>query len=196
MQYSEENLRNYVEKCFIDAFNAEYREYNKSRWNFEWVMIKNRLGLYQLYPRLWCKYVRILRRVRYRLEHNLMKNFGIHYSDTDEMRCVFYDSGAIDPNYTQFMFKTDRGNVSLSVFDGWSMYAGECMTAYRYEKLVFQYWGLNAASYKALPKNDERRHLPDFLRKDWDAFKDLYLKTFGETIGKYDIICSAGIQAI
>lgn len=35
MKYTEENLRNYVEKCFNDAFKLENREYDDKAWNFE-----------------------------------------------------------------------------------------------------------------------------------------------------------------
>ena len=188
MKYSEENLRNYIEKCFKDSFKAENREYNEKLWNFEWV-IKNSVGIYQLYPIMWCKYERILRRVRYRLENNLMKNFGIQYGNTDEMRCLFYDDGQIDPNFTQAMFKTKRGNVSLSVF-------GECMVAYTYEKLIFKYWGLDARVYNMLSENDEKRHLPDSVKENWENFKELYNETFEAPLGSYDIIYSSGIKRI
>lgn len=117
MKYSETNLRNYIEKCFKDSFKAENREYNDKFWGFEWVMIKNSGGVYQFYPIVWCKFDRVLRHVKYRLKNNLMKNFGVQYGDTDEMRCLLYEDGQIDPNFTQAMFKTNRGNVSLSVFD-------------------------------------------------------------------------------
>ena len=50
MKYSEEDLRNYVEKCFKDSFKAEGREYNKELWSFEYIMIKNPLNVFQLYP--------------------------------------------------------------------------------------------------------------------------------------------------
>ncbi len=70
------------------------------------------------------------------------------------------------------------------------------MLAYTKEKLLFNYWDLNKDLYDALPENDERRHLPQSMSKDWDAFRALYKKTFGEDIGgRYNIICSLGIES-
>ena len=48
MKYSEENLKNYVEKCFKDAFKTENREYKKEDWSFEYVLVKNLSGVIQL----------------------------------------------------------------------------------------------------------------------------------------------------
>ena len=185
----------------MDSFKAEDRAYNDKSWNFEWMMIKNSVGVYQLYPIMWCKYERVLRRVRYRLENNLMKNFGIQYGNTEEMRCLLYEDGQIDPNFTQAMFKTNRGNVSFSVFDEKTNpyennLSGECMVAYTYEKLIFKYWGLDAITYNKLPENDEKRHLPDSIKEEWNNFKDLYNETFDTPIGSYDILYSSGIQRI
>lgn len=203
MKYSEENLRSYVEKCFKDSFMAENREYNDKLWSFEWIMIKNSLNVFQLFPIMWCKYDRVLRRVTYRLENNLMKNFGIQYGNTDEMRCTIDEDGQIDPNFTQAMFKTKRGNISLSIFDkNTNPYEndnlrGECMIAYRCEKLIFQYYGLDAKLYNELPEDDERRYFPNSLREDWNAFKALYKDTFGTHIGNnYEVICSLGIEQL
>lgn len=201
MKYSEENLRSYVEKCFNDAFKAENRNYNEKLWSFEWIMIKNPTGIYQLYPIIWCKFKRVIDRVEHRLRNNLMKNFGIHYGNTDEMRCSFYPDGQIDFNFTQAMFHTKRGNLSLSIYDEkTNVYenelCGECMVAYTYEKLIFKYWNIDKESYNTLSNNDEKRHLPDSLRKDWNSFKTLYNETFDIPIGSYDIICSSGIERI
>lgn len=165
-------------------------------------MIKNSTGIYQLYPIVWCKFQRVLWRVEYRLKNNIFKNFGIQYEDTDHMRCLFYKDGAIDFNFTKAMFHTKNGKASLSVFDEKTNpyennLSGECIPAYTYEKLVFNYWGLNSEIYTSLPENDEKRILPDSFRYDWEGFKELYNRTFNSPIGDdYDIICSSGIQRI
>lgn len=202
MKYSEESLRKYVKKCFEDAFKAENHHYDEKSWSFEWIMIKNDKGIYQLYPIVQCKYQRVSRRVCYRLKNNLQKNFGLLYENTDDLRCLFYGNGQIDCNFTQAMFQTQNGNISLSVFDeNTNPYEnegkGQCMISYTFEKLLFNYWELNADLYNKLPENDKRRYLPQFMSKDWNTFKELYKKTFGEEIGsKYDIICSSGIKRI
>ena len=76
MKYSEENLRKYIKQCFEDAFKSENRLYDEKSWYFEWIMIKNNKGMFQLYPITYCKYQRVLRRVFHRLKNNLQRNFG------------------------------------------------------------------------------------------------------------------------
>lgn len=202
MKYSEESLRKYVKKCFEDAFKAENRHYDEKSWYFEWIMIKNNKGIYQLYSIVQCKYQRVSRRACYRLKNNLQKNFGLLYENTDDLRCLFYGNGQIDCNFTQAMFQTQNGNISLSVFDeNTNPYEnkekGQCMIGSTFEKLLFNYWELNADLYNKLPENDKRRYLPQFMSKDWNAFKELYKKTFGEEVGsRYDIACSSGIKRI
>lgn len=203
MKYSETTLKKYIEKCFEDAFRAENREYSNELWNFEWIMIKNSAGIYQLYSITWCKFDRVLRRVKYRLQNNLPKNFGIHFGNTEEMRCMLYEDGNIDPNFTQAMFVivANEKNVSLSIFDKKTNHfennqSGECMPAYTYEKLLFKYWGMDASIYNTLPENDERRRLPDSVRENWQNYQDLYNRTFDVPIGNYDIICSSGIRRV
>lgn len=70
------------------------------------------------------------------------------------------------------------------------------MVAYTYEKLIFKYWRLDATTYNKLPKNDEKRHLPDSVKEKWENFKELYNETFDTPIGSYDILYSSGIQRI
>ena len=200
MKYSEEKLRKYIKKCFSDAFKSENHSYNEKMWSFEWIMIKNNKGMYQLYPIAQCKYQRVLRRVYYRLKNNLPKNFEVLYEDTDDLRCLLCVNGQIDYNFTQAMLQTQIGNISLSIFDE---HTNPCETgetdavACTYEQLLFSYWELNKEVYNKLPEDDEKRHLPQLMSKDWNKFKKLYQKTFGEEIGsKYDIICSSGIKRV
>ena len=99
------------------------------------------------------------------------------------------------------MFQTKDRNIALSVIDNnnnpyENNLTGECIQAYTYEKLLFQYWNLDSESYNALSDNDEKRHLPDFLRKDWNAFKSLYNETFDTPIDSYEIICSSGVKQL
>lgn len=200
MKYSEENLRKYIKQCFEDAFKAENRLYDEKSWSFEWIMIKNNKGMFQLYPITYCKYQRVLRRVFYRLKNNLQRNFGLLYEDTDDLRCLIYETEQIDYNFSQAMFRIQNRSISLSIFDKNSCNnerTGECMPAYTFEKLLFTYWNLNKDLYNALPENDKKRYLPQSMSKDWNDFKELYKKTFGEDIGsRYNIICSSGVELL
>lgn len=201
-EYKEEDLRKYIERCFKDAFKAENRKYSEKLYKFEWILVKNKNGIYQLYSYSWCKFQRVLNRVMYRLKNKLYENFGIIYGDTDEMSCSFLVGGYIDFNYTQAMFKTDISYLSLSIYDEkTNIYEnglrGECMPAYTKEKLLFKYWGIDAKTYMDLPEDAPERFLPYHLHNYWEEFKSLYNETFETEIGSsYDIICSSGIERL
>lgn len=203
MKYSEQQIRHYVAVCFLDAFMAENREYNDTLWKFEWVMIKNEKGIYQLYPIIMqCKFQRVLRRVETRLKNNLFKNFGIQYKDTGFMICIFCEDASIDFNFTQALFAVQNQKLSMSVLDGKTNpyknnLSGKSRVGYPYEKLVLEYWGLTVNEYYELPKNDEKRNLPNYFKYNWEKFKELYKRAFNVAIGEgYDIIYSSGVKRL
>lgn len=195
-------FKDYVEKCFKDAFNAEGREYHQNLYEFEWIMIRKPRGIYQFYPvSSWCKYDRVFRRAVRRMRNNIMKNFAIQFGNTDELYCELHPGGMIDPNHTQAMFHTKREYVSLSVINqaellGTPEMTGECIPAYVYEKLLFTYLGLDADAYRALRAKGEDPSLPYYKAEDWEEFRDLYNRTFDVPIGSYDIICSSGVERL
>lgn len=209
---SEASIKNYVEKCFKDAFEAEGRNYDPYAWTFEYIIVRSRNAIWHLLPiNFWCKYDRVQRIVTHRLSRNLEKNFGIHYGKSEFLRYLMYDDGrydlsyfgTIDPNWTEAMFKVNkRGKfitVSLSIIDcdPDELPRGETMIAARFEKLLFTYWGINAAEYKSMPNDDERKNLPVQFNHNWYEYWDLYKKTFGKDPGAdYAIMCSSGVERI
>ena len=62
------------------------------------MFFKNLSSVIQLVPILNCKYNRVLRKVEYRLQNNLKKNFGFEYGNTNDMRLSFDETGMIDFN--------------------------------------------------------------------------------------------------
>ena len=100
------------------------------------------------------------------------------------------------------MFHTKLGNISFNVYDEkTNLYKNnllsEPVTTCIYEKLLFKYHNLTPNIYKTLSKDNERYYLPNFLNKDWNAFKSLYKDTFNVEIGSnYDIICSKGLKRL
>jgi hypothetical protein len=202
MKNLEESLQEYIEILFEEFFKFENCVYNKKLWTFEWIIIKNnKEGLYHFYPIVArCKYERVLRYIYGMLKINLKSHFGLIYGNTDDFKCSFYENGRINFNYTQAMFKTQNGNISLNVFDRNSAFyekKGECISDYVFEKLLFNYWQLDADIYNKLSENDEKQYLPQFMQKDWNSFKKLYKKTLKKEVGsEYRIICSSGIKRI
>lgn len=196
MKYLEKNLRNYVEKCFKDAYISEGRTYDESDWSFEWVMIKNPLGIYQLYPIAFCKYKRVLNKVLRRLKRNLKKNFSIEFKSTSALNghLVNYQEGTIDYNYTKALFKVDKKFYALNLLNDIDDYDdSKPIPANTYRKLVYKYWNLNDEKYLALPLDSEKRSLPSI---SWDMFKELYKVTFNTSLMSYDIVCSSGVERL
>ena len=72
-------LNSYVEKCFRDAYSIEGRAYNSEEVIIEYVLLQNDDGVFYFYPLFDCNYQRVLNRVKFRLENNLKKNFGIYW---------------------------------------------------------------------------------------------------------------------
>lgn len=198
---TEKGIRKYVDKCFTDAFCAEGREI--CPYTFEYVLVKNTDGVFQMFSIIKCKYDRVRRRVEYRLANNLKKNFGIHYGNTENLRGELDDfDGFIDLNYGKAMFTSNGKLFWLQLFDSrFNPYeegkTGECMISYIVEKLLFKYWGLDTDIYRTLPENDERRHIPSEYLHDWNLFSQLYLDTFENKAGsEYEIVYSSGLTRL
>ena len=197
------NLDSYIQKCFQDAFKSECRPYNEIDWAFEYILVKDKAtGSVSMIPLIRCKYEKVRRRVTYRLSHNLKKNFGIDFSSNEIFMYIIYESGEIDPNHTAAMIETTLGKrYSISLLDDENArlqeIGGECIPAYRLEKLLFKYYNIDAQTFNKLDKRSPKTHLPKFFRKDWDKFKELYKETFDEYPGSaYEFTCSKGLKLL
>ena len=208
MNYSEEKIRSYVEKCFKDAFAAEERQYNHKQWNFDYIIIKNDDGNYQLFPiNFWCKFERVISKVRYRLNKNLYKNFGILYGGNAEFNLEFYEKpNTIDVTRSIALLKTDNGKkkklicVSLLTYDTLdNLPNGVVIPNGIYEKLVLTYHNINAETYRKYLEEDERKSLGisfSITKSGWEAYNHLWEQAFCKPIKKYDIICSYGVKLV
>ena len=50
-----EKLNNYIEKCFVDAFKSEKREYDKKSYSFEYIIIYDSRNIGHFYPIFTCR---------------------------------------------------------------------------------------------------------------------------------------------
>lgn len=195
MKDVEESIRSYVEKCFKGAFRSEGKEYNKDKWSFEFILIKDKKNKWHMIPFINCEYGRVRGRVYYRLQRNTEKNFGIIFNDDPDMRLLIDDSGTIDPNYTEMMFRVNGNLVSLAIFDNECNNRpkpeGKIIGAYRYDKLFMTYHNINADQF------DPELHTDPDDMHDWNKFQKLYEKAFGIPLGKgYETFCSSGIERL
>lgn len=200
----EKDIRKYVETCFKDAYESEGRPYETS-WSFEYLIV-NHAGHddWILISFIRCKYSRVKRKVEHRLSRNLEKNFGIHYGSTELIRFYVYESGTIDPNHTEFMFKYKGKLHSLSLFDVYydDEPRGQVIRAGRYEKLILAHYNYTLEKFRQLyeeNQDSELVRLPSIMLAGigWPQFKKLYKETFGEELGsRFNLICSSGIERV
>lgn len=192
-------LDSYIEKCFKDAFLSEEREYNKKLYSGEYVIIYDSKNVGHFYPVMSCKYDRILRRVDFRLENNIKKNFDLVFKDSEDFRCSVDSSAIIDFNFTRAMI-ADRNNTKkkyeifiLDDLDKFTYKKGQYIPSYKYEQLVRKYYNLEEKDYYRVGDKDDGISLPSSLMTDWNEFKKLWKATFDQDICPYKIILSAGL---
>ena len=106
----------YIKTCFEDAARSEQRELHPEDYSAEFILYhKDELGERNIYliPLLRCKYQRVLTRVRYRLERNLKKNFGVifeEYMNLYERNCF---GEVADPNHAIARFEWRGKQMTL-----------------------------------------------------------------------------------
>ena len=90
-----------------------------------------------------------------------------------------------------------KGKSYASRKYGENLYKTCVYYAKRYGTLVCTYWNLTIEAWESLPRDNGRKHLPDDLFHNPEAFKELYKKAFNEEIGcRYDFIYSKGLKRI
>ena len=192
-------LDNYIEKCFVDAFKSEKREYDKKSYSFEYIIVYDSRNTGHFYPILTCKYDRVLRRVNYRLKNNIAKYFDIVYGDTKDFWASIdsYET-YISINFTRAMIarkndKNKRFEISVhDKLDSIPVTGGDYIPAYRYERLIRKYYNINPEDYHKVGEG-QYNGLPIKIMTDWNEFKKLWEYTFNQDICPYEIILSNGL---
>lgn len=192
-------IDNYIKKCFHDSFVSENREMSIDHDHIEYIMIRNNEGKWQIYLFIDTRYERVSRRTKFRITYNIKKNFGILYRDSESLKCIFYDTGIIDYNYTEMMFRNNSNGrfISLSIFDNEAINRpeGEFIPAHRFEKLLIKH--LEQSGIQVCKESFQNESLPEDYNYDWDKFTELYEATFNQPLGKgYEVITSSGIEML
>ena len=209
------NIYCYIDRCFKDAYKMENRKYDKTTYSIDFILFKSKEDeMYEFCPVLKCLYKRVYTRVIYRLNHNLEKNFGVRpvllLKNNDPINhAVHIGYNQIDPNHTQAFFKLcnaeDDTFIAFDISDdfteccvnGENLYNTCVYYTKRYGTLVCTYRNLTIEAWESLPRDNGRKHLPDDLFHNPEAFKELYKKAFNEEIGcRYDFIYSKGLKRI
>lgn len=194
MKINEGKIRSYIDRCFIDAFKSENREYSRSDYTVEFVVINYKHRGYQIYPIITCKYKRVLGKVTYRLSKNFYKNFGIQYLDLEDSHACIDEGNQIDPNFTRFMLQAKKtGKIyRLNYYsDFCSKREGETMISWIVEKLLLAYWNITIDELKRV-----RSELNlDF--KEWSEYEECFLKATGvEPSDGFYIFTSSGLYLL
>lgn len=94
MVVGNEKLKEYLERVCRDACVSEQRPVDV---DFQYALVDNCLIV-----ALRCPYQRVLRRINYRLDRNLPKNFGLEYCNIDEvnLKGIDFIFGDIDYNFS------------------------------------------------------------------------------------------------
>lgn len=204
-------INSYIESCFMDAFRGEGRTYDPDGWDFSYVILSNpQISEYSyMVPLLErCKYQRVLRKVSYRLEKNIFKNFGIIYQPlltkthenmngdevNDEISAtVELNTSRVDTNYTVAMIEmilpSSRRNITarLSVIpEYWDQ-----IDPNKHIQLLMKCHDISYEEWCALDREDPKHRLPDKYYK-WEEYLDLYQRTFnGKPWNGYQFIFSS-----
>lgn len=194
-------LSSYVEKCFKDACVTEEIEYNPEEIMMEYVLVQDNDDVFHFFSLFDCNYIRVLRRVNYRLRNNLEKNFGVCYKNDDgncNFRCYFEVSDNIAPHHTKAAFNTKKGIVYLNLWSendvtGVTTKLGFLATA---ERLTIAYFNISEEEYRDLKWSSECYALPKEILNDWKRFRELWDKAIGEEICPYKILCSKGVNRL
>lgn len=205
MTYQEKAIRIYVEKCFKDAFKSEEREYNEDFWDFEYILYRRSAELdFTLYPIIWCKYARVLRKVENRLRNNIQKNLDVKFyniSESDLHLYIYYPPNTICPNFAKLMIKNKVDKIgSVTLIDNLvDIPEGKVIPSGIYESLILQYYGIDIETLRSAVNSDKNRHLPPFqiTESDWKTFNKLWENTFHKPVGDgYNFKLSSGLTVI
>lgn len=195
---NKDKLDKYIEKCFEDAFKSENKDYDKKWYSVNYAIIYDSKDIGHFYPLITCRYSRVLRKVRFRLRNNIKKNFELLFGDSDEFRCSVDKFICIDPNFTRAMI-AKRNNIEkkfmifiIDDLDELPITKGQYIPAYRYEKLIRNYYDLDEKDYCKAAQTDEIA-LPQSILQNWNEFKKLWESTFNQDICPYEIILSDGL---
>lgn len=161
------NLDEYIRNCIIDAYDTENKKFEEDKVFWYYIIIGNQFMFH-----ITCPYLRIRRKVMYRLTNNLSK----HFPDLQiEGYCYFEEK--FDPNFVHNYFKIRKNNDEVvNIFVCRNCMDKETRNK-KYKKLCRTYF-----SDKSKKEFEELYDLHKlFLPHDmkWSDFRQLYYQSFG-----------------
>lgn len=154
----------YFERCIIDAYKSENREYKPEDINWFYVIVDNQILFSVNTP-----YTRVSRKIECRIRHNINKNFGFDI-DGD-----YFIDDILQPNLVCNHFVVGNNLLYLcEKLDFDNMEIGVIIGSGRYEKLCKAYYGVSTEEFRE--RHDEL-HLPSDI--SWSDYRKVYFKAYG-----------------
>lgn len=164
-------LENYFEKCIMEAFLSEGRTYYPQSAHYFYIIVENAILFSVETP-----FAKVTRKIRYRLENNIEKNFGFKTEGTG-----WSLDRVLQPNSVCNHFINTINNRDIYLCRGRGVNLiepGEVFSCGRYEKLCMAYFGLTTEELKETYEvTGGGLYLPDL---GWDEYREVYFKAFGE----------------
>lgn len=161
-------LDEYFKKCIIDAFKSENRDIDWSKIRWFYVIVDK-----QILSSINTPYARVSRRIEYRINSNVLKNFGLNNNGDYALDTI------LQPNFVCNKFEVDRRNYYLNKYEDYKhMKTGEVIPSYRYERLCMAYHDLTIEDFRRKVTEDNDYHLPPNMQ--WNLYRETYYKAFGE----------------
>lgn len=161
-------LDEYFKKCISDAYKSENRDidWSKIRWFY---VIVNKQILFSINT----PYARVSRRIEYRINSNVLKNFGLNNNGDYALDTM------LQPNFVCNKFEVDGRTYYLIKYKDYKhIKTGEVIPSYRYERLCLAYHGLTIDEFREMVNEDEDYHLP--YNMQWNHYREIYHKAFDE----------------
>ena len=195
MNYEEIKLRGYIVKCIKSACKKIGLLYTPDEYKFEWIIVKDRVGIRRMIPIFICPNDYVRNKVLNRLKQNLYINFGIVYGSSEYFRCSINNNKVFEPIYTKLLIEA-FGNEYFFVVeeDETECTTVDEMSSVKLEKLILTHHCITVDELRRRVLGGERLELPELTSKTWEDYKKLYYIALYEDVVDFEYTVSSGIK--
>lgn len=195
-----EEVSKFIDECIRGAYSRMLNmdNYDPKIDKMDWVVIENSSGDKHLYiVKSHCRDLDAEYEARMEIKDRVEPKLGIIFGNKYGFCCLFDSSCVINPNHTRYKLGIGKWSVCMNVIDREDEDSlsfdegGRHIYPRRLEALFKESFGM-------LQEDDGLSYMdiPAVMNKDWGMFKKLYMRVFGEDVGKYRIVCSDGIEVL
>lgn len=173
MNINIEAIDRYFNTCIEEAHKSENRVYNPDKTLWLYALVGNEINYVVQTP-----FTRVNRRVSYRLNNNLGRNFGLVLSS------VYFIDTVLQPNFVcnhtsvsdkDFYLCKVLGEIEISkIYHSWGI-----IPCTRYERLCAAYHDVTSRDEFQSLVMEGNYHIP-FNKMSWSDYREVYKKAFGK----------------